>query len=142
MRINEAGIELVKSFEQCRLVAYLPTPDDVPTLGWGHTQGVEMGDTCTQEMADQWLMEDLRRVENCIHQSVSADLTENEFAALCSFVYNVGCGAFLGSTLLRLINDGRIDEASFQFSRWSKQNGKVLAGLTRRRAAEAALFIA
>ena len=52
-QINDAGLELIKSFEALRLEAYLPTPDDVPTIGYGHTKGVQMGDTCTEEEAEE-----------------------------------------------------------------------------------------
>ncbi len=140
MNTNDAGLEIIKSCETCRLKAFLPTPHDVPTIGWGHTSGVKLGDACTQEEADEWLKEDLHRAENCVDKSVSADLTENEYSALVSFIYNVGCGAFLGSTLLEFINDSRMDDAAAQFARWNKQHGIVLNGLTRRRAAEAELF--
>lgn len=139
MNISENGLDLIRKFEGFRLTAY----DDsvaVHTIGYGHTLGVCAGDTCTLEQAEKWLKEDAHHAENCIQHSVSVELTQNEFDALVSFVFNLGCGAFIGSTLLRLINDGRIDEAAAQFQRWNKAGGQVLAGLTRRRQAEAELF--
>jgi len=59
MKIGAKGIELIQSYEKCRLEAYMPTPDDVPTIGWGHIRGVSLGDTCTQEQADAWFLEDI-----------------------------------------------------------------------------------
>lgn len=140
MRIGEKGIKLIQSFESCRLEAYLPTPDDVPTIGWGHTKGVRMGDSCTQEEADAWFLEDLAWVEECVNKAVTACVTQNEFDALCSLCFNIGCGAFGKSTLVKLLNSNDYDGASEQFARWNKQAGRELAGLTRRRAEEARLF--
>lgn len=140
MKINAAGVSLIKSFEHCRLKAFLPTPNDVPTIGWGRTKGVRLGDTCTQEEADAWLLDDLEEAEECVNRNVEVVLTDNEYSALVSLVYNIGCGAFKGSTLLKLVNESHFDAASLQFRRWDKQKGRVLAGLTRRRLAEERLF--
>lgn len=140
MNISSAGTDLIKRFEQCRLTAYLPTPTDVWTIGWAHTKDVSEGDTITQEAADAFLLGDLRWVEKCLADSVAHALTQPQYDALCSFVYNTGCGAFRGSTMLRLINAGDLAAAGGQFMRWTKQGGKELLGLVRRRAAEAELF--
>lgn len=140
MKINAAGLELIKSFEGLRLAAYMPTPQDVPTIGYGHTDGVQMGDTCTAEEAEAWLREDLAEAEACVEESVAKLLHENEHAALVSLCFNIGRHAFAGSTLVRLLNEGDFDAAQAQFKRWNKQAGVELAGLTRRRAAEADLF--
>ena len=141
MRISEDGIALIKRFEGVCLEAYLDSVR-VWTIGYGHTQGVKEGDTCTADQANEWLKEDVHRAENCVAQSVSVDLTQGEFDACVSFIFNLGCGAFLGSTLLRLINDGRMDDAAAQFVRWSHAGGVQVAGLVKRREAEAALFTA
>lgn len=140
MNIAEPGLSLIKEFESCRLKAYMPTPDDVPTIGWGHTKGVKMGDTCTQAQADAWLAEDVAQFEEAVNQAVTVPLTQNEFDALVSFAYNVGSGALRSSTLLKLLNDSDYDGAALQLLRWDKQAGKPLPGLTRRRKAEKALF--
>ena len=140
IRIGPQGTALIQSYEQCRLAAYLPTPADVPTLGYGHTRGVSMGDTCTQEQADAWFLEDIAWVEACVNKAVTAAVNQQEYDALSSLCFNIGCTAFGKSTLVRLLNEGDFDGASAQFSRWNKQAGKELAGLTKRRAAEAALF--
>lgn len=140
MNIAEPGLSLIREFEQCRLVAYLPTADDVPTIGWGRTKGVKMGDTCTQAQADAWLAEDVAQFEEAVNQAVTVPLTQNEFDALVSFAYNVGANALRTSTLLKLLNDSDYDGAALQLLRWDKQAGKPLPGLTRRRKAEKALF--
>lgn len=140
VNIGQKGLELIKSYEKCRLKAYLPTPADVPTIGWGKTSKVSMGDTCTQDQADAWFLEDIDWVEKCVNKAVAAQLTQNEFSALCSLCFNIGCKAFSGSTLVRLLNNGDFDGASAQFLRWDKQAGQVLDGLTRRRREEVVLF--
>lgn len=140
MNIGPAGIALIKSYEKCVLHAYMPTPHDVPTIGWGHTAGVAMGDTCTQEEADAWLLADLAWVEECVNKHVTAQVLQQEFDALCSLCFNIGCKQFSGSTLVKLLNSNNFDAASKEFGRWNKQHGEVLAGLTNRRAKEAQLF--
>ena len=139
MNIGERGLALIREFEGVRLAAYLASVG-VPTIGYGHTKGVQMGDTCSQEQADQWLKEDCADAEDCVNSAVSVPLTQCEFDALVSFVFNLGCGAFRKSTLLRKLLDSDYDGAAIEFRKWDKAGGQVLAGLTRRRAAEARLF--
>ena len=140
MTTSSNGRALIESFEGLRLEAYLPTPNDVPTIGYGHTDGVQMGDTCTPEQADAYLAEDLTASELAIECTVSVDLNQNQFDALVSFVFNVGAHNFETSTLLKLLNSGDYDGAAQQFTRWDKQAGEVLPGLLKRRTAEQALF--
>ena len=141
MKIGAAGLALIQSFETCRLQAYLPTPDDKWTCGWGHTGAdVESTTLWTQERADAAFLADIAWVESCVNKSVTASVNQNEFDALCSLCFNIGCAAFGRSTLVRLLNEADYDGAAAQFARWNKQGSKELAGLTRRRAAEAALF--
>lgn len=140
MNIGSQGINLIKSYEKCELSAYMPTPNDVPTIGWGHTKGVSMGDACTQEQADAWFLEDIAWVETCVNKAVTASINQNEFDALCSLCFNIGCGKFSGSTLVKELNLANYDGARERFHDWNKQAGKVLNGLVRRRGAEAALF--
>ena len=140
MNIGPQGIALIQSYEKCRLSAYLPTPDDKWTVGWGHT-GPEVHEhlTITQAQADALFLEDIAWVEVCVNKAVTAELNQQEYDALCSLVFNIGCGAFGKSTLVKLLNAGDYDVA-LQFKVWNRQNHKELAGLTKRRAAEAALF--
>ncbi len=140
MKIGPEGIALIQSFESCKLQAYMPTPNDVPTIGWGTTDDVSMGDTCTQEEADAWFLEDLEWVQECLDANIHVPITQHETDALASLCYNIGCEQFKKSTLVRLINESNFEDASLQFLRWDKQNGKPLAGLTRRREAEKLLF--
>lgn len=139
VKIGAQGIALIKSYEKCKLEAYLPTPNDVPTIGWGHTRNVALGDTCNSEQADAWFLEDIAWVEDCVNRAVTATLLQTEFDALCSLCFNIGCRAFSGSTLVKRLNAGD-EDASAEFLKWNKQHGQELAGLTARRRAEQELF--
>lgn len=142
VKISDTGLKLIKSHEGLRLQAY-PDPGtggEPWTIGYGHTKGVQPGDEIDEIAATALLAADVSWVEDCINESVDVALTQNQFDALCSFVFNVGCGAFKGSTLLKLLNEGNYQAASQQFGRWSKAAGKTLPGLVRRRAEEAELF--
>ena len=140
MKIGSKGIALIQAFEKCRLKAFLPTPEDKWTIGWGHTKGVAEGDTCTNEEADAWFLEDIAWVEACVNRSVTAHLLQDEFDALASLCYNIGCPQFSSSTLVKQINENNFDAAAKSFMLWNKQHGEVIAGLTNRRAKEAQLF--
>ena len=139
MVISSNGIALIKSFESCRLLAY-PDSIGVPTIGWGHTFNVKLHTTCTQSQADEWLLEDLATAEDCVNRKVGPHISQNQFDALVSFVFNVGCAAFISSTLLRLINSGSLQLAALEFPKWDRAGTQVLPGLLRRREAEQSLF--
>lgn len=144
-KINEAGLNLLKQFEQCRLVAYRDS-GGIWTIGWGHTYGVKAGDTCTQEQADAWLIEDMAIAEHGVASAITVPINENQFSAMVVFTYNVGVGNFKSSSVCRLFNAGDKPAASRAFLLWDKArvNGvsTVLAGLQRRRAAEMQLYLA
>ena len=140
MNIGERGIKLIKEFEQCRLRAYKPTPEDVWTCGWGSTEGVTEDTVWSQEEADEAFLKDAARFEKCVNEAVTVPMTQNEFDACVSLAFNIGCAAFRKSTLVRKLNDSDYDGAALEFRRWDKQSGRVLAGLTRRRLAEERLF--
>lgn len=137
--INSLGLALIKEAEGLRTAAYLDT-GGVPTIGYGHTRGVRMGQTCTPEEAEVWLEADLADSENAVSRLVTVPLTDNEFAALVSFVFNVGAGQFEKSTLLRKLNAGGYASVPAQLSAWVFDNGRVIPGLKSRRAREAALW--
>lgn len=139
MHTSQKGLDLIKSFEGLRLSAYR-CPADIPTIGYGTTAGVKMGDTITKELAEDLLREDVARFEAQVLRLVKVPLTQGQHDALVSFVYNLGAGNLSSSTLLRLLNSGDYKGAAAQFDRWTKAGGKTLAGLVRRRAAERALF--
>ena len=140
MKISEEGIGLIKRFEGCKLKSYQDSVG-VYTIGYGSTRGVGEGDVITQEEAERRLLADLETVEKCINNSVAVELTQQQYDALCSFTFNLGCGALRGSTLLKKLNDGDDDGAAQEFARWNKAGGQVLAGLVSRRKAEHDLFI-
>lgn len=134
---------LIKSFEQCRLSAYMPTPKDRPTIGWGSTgPDIHLGMTWTQGQADARLATDLNRFAHSVEAMLSGPpTTQGQFDAMVSLAYNIGAEAFRKSTLLRLHNAGARDQAAAQFDKWNKQAGVVLKGLVRRRAAEKAMYL-
>jgi lysozyme len=133
MRYSLHGIELTKRFESCRLNAYQDT-GGVWTIGWGHT-GPEVikGFVITQARADEYLLSDIQIAVVAVNSNIKIQLTQNEFDALVDFVYNVGVQAFKKSTLLSLINQGRLYDASKEFDRWVFDNGKKIRGLVNRR---------
>lgn len=118
----------------------------VPTIGFGHIKGVRIGQTCTEAQAYAWLDEDLDEAERAVDTLVKVPLGDNQFAALVSFVFNVGVAAFKASTLLRLLNAGRYEAVPAQLLRWVKdknpRTGKMetVRGLVNRRTADAALW--
>jgi len=137
--INRLGLELVKQFEGCKLKAYV-CPAGVLTIGYGSTgKHVKPGMVITQDQADELLRSDLRRFEDGVSDLCKV-ATDNQFSALVSFAFNVGLGSLTTSTLRRMHNEGYYDQAAGQFARWNKGGGRVLAGLTKRRASEAALY--
>lgn len=133
------GKELTESFEGCRLTAY---QDQIGrwTIGYGHTAGVYPGMVCTQEQADAWLIADIAWAVALVNHIVKVTLTQGEFDALVDFTFNLGSGNFQSSTLLKLVNQGDMEDAAKQFEQWDHAGGKVVAGLLRRRQAEAAEF--
>jgi lysozyme len=139
MNIGNKVIELIKHFEGCELEAY-KCAAGVPTIGYGHIKGVQIGDTITQEQAEQMLVEELNEYEGYINDMVTTPLSQNQFDALVSWVYNLGGGNLKASTLLKVLNSGDFNGVPAQLMRWNKAGGKVLEGLTRRRQAEADLF--
>lgn len=137
------ALELIKPFEACKLAAY-PDPatgGDPWTCGWGSTgKDIHPGTVWTQDQADNRLLVEVARLERRIRELVVMPLSEGQMGALISFSYNVGLSNLAKSTLLHHLNAGDYDAASDQFPRWNKAAGKVLKGLTRRRAAEKAMF--
>jgi lysozyme len=139
MILGDAGRALIQSFENCKLYAY-QDQRGIWSIGWGHTLGVVPYQTCTQDDADAWFTQDTQAAVNGVMRSLDVAVTQNQFDALVSFTFNVGVGSEAHSTLLALVNQGKFTLAAAQFSFWNHVNGVVDAGLTRRRAAEQALF--
>lgn len=139
MRTSEAGVNLIKTFEGCRTTAYRCSAG-VWTIGYGHTTDVKEGMTITQHQCDVMLEVDIEQYENYVNDYVVVSLTQNQFDALVSWVYNLGPTNFRKSTMLKVLNDGNYNEVPYQMKRWNKAGGKVLKGLVIRREAEAELF--
>eukprot|EP01128_Nolandella_sp_AFSM9_P012782 TRINITY_DN9610_c0_g1_i1.p1 TRINITY_DN9610_c0_g1~~TRINITY_DN9610_c0_g1_i1.p1 ORF type:complete len:207 (-),score=44.86 TRINITY_DN9610_c0_g1_i1:129-656(-) len=140
---NTAGIDLIKSFEGWFSCWYLD-PVGLPTIGWGHLivkgDPYKKGDCITKAEGTQLLQKELRRTEACISAQAKVKLSCNEFAALVSWAFNVGCGASGSSTLMKKLNAGDRQAVPSELARWNKAGGRVLAGLTRRRKAEGDMF--
>ena len=126
----------IAGWESYRGTAYLPTKDDVPTLGFGVTEGVKMGDKTTPERALAQLLVSVEEHADGIRQCIKVPLHQHEFDSMVSLSYNIGVGAFCKSTLVRKLNAGDYTGACEQIKRWDKQAGKVLPGLVKRRQAE------
>lgn len=137
--MNEDAIELIKGFEKLYLEAYL-CPAGVWTIGWGHTKGVKPGMKITEEQAEELLEEDMQEAIRVVER-LNVDLSDNQYNALVSFVFNIGGSAFARSTIRRKIlanpNDKNIRA---EFMRWVYADGEKLKGLERRREEEAELY--
>lgn len=133
------AIALAAGWESFRSDAYIPVPGDVPTIGYGTTAGVKLGDKITEPEARRRLGVDMSSFKSSIGRCVHVPLAQNEFTAYASLTYNIGGKAFCGSTLVRRLNAGDYAGACAEISRWNKSGGRVLRGLTNRRAAERAV---
>ena len=140
MITSQKGVDLIKSHEGLKLSAYLDT-GKVWTIGYGHTgKDVYRGMKISATQAEALLRGDLKEAEDAVNTLVKTIITQNQFDALVSFVFNVGVAAFKKSTLLKMLNLENYTDASGQFHRWNQDNGKILNGLILRRAAESKLF--
>jgi len=149
MNTNRAGLDLIKEFEGLRTTAYVD-PVGILTIGYGHTDAagppkVTKGMKITAQQAEAILATDLVKYEAAVLKAIKRVPNENQFAAMVSLCFNIGPGAFAGSSVARLFNDNLIQAAADSFRLWNKGTVKgkkvVLAGLTRRREAERALFL-
>ena len=140
-RTSLKGQNFIKGYEKCKLTAYMPTKNDRPTIGWGTTfyedgSPVKMGQTITQARADELFAHDLRKFEDVVNETITVQLTQGQFDALVSLVYNIGAGAFRAGSIDDKINAGNLAAARLTWVQYNKQAGKVLDGLTKRRNAE------
>jgi lysozyme len=139
MKISEEGKALIKKFEGCELVAY-QCPAGKWTIGYGHTKNVQENDHWSQHYAETMLDIELEEYEGYINDLVTVPLQQHQFDALVAWVYNLGVGNLLSSTLLVKLNAGEYEDIPHEIQRWNKAAGEVLEGLVRRRKAEALLF--
>lgn len=137
-QINQAGLNLIKTFEGCQLTAYRDMVG-VLTIGYGCTKNVYEGQTITQDQADQMLLKELSEWESLadLHYPY---LNDNEFAAVVSLMYNVGSGPIHGK-IGQYLTDKNYPAAADEFRKWCHAGGRVVEGLVQRRESERSLFL-
>ena len=145
MKLSQNGVNFIKSHEALRLKAYQDSKG-VWTIGWGHTKNVRPGDVITREQAEQFIRDDFAWVERTLNTDLVTGrdkplVTQNEFDALCSLVFNIGSDAYLDSTVRRKIKQGDKMAAARAFKMWVYSNHKFIQGLANRRADEVRLFL-
>ena len=143
MQYSAEGLALTESFEGYADNAY---PDPISgaepwTIGYGHTTGVQPGETCTKEQAEQWLLSDVETVVDAINHDCTYQLTQPEFDAMVDFGFNLGVHREESSTLWAKLMAGDLAGTEAEFPKWDMAGGRVVQGLLRRRQAEEALFI-
>ena len=145
MKLSQNGVNFIKSHEALRLKAYQDSKG-VWTIGWGHTKNVHPGDVITREQAEQFIRDDLAWVERVLNADLVSGrdnpiVTQNEYDALCSLVFNIGSQAYLDSTVRRKIKQGDKMGAAHAFGMWIYSNHKIAPGLVTRRNAERKMFL-
>ena len=138
-RINSDGVALIKQWEGLRLDAYKCSADKW-TIGYGHTATAKEGMSISLNDAESLLYQDLALVEAAVSRAVEVKLSDNQFAALVSWTYNIGISAMRDSSLVRRLNQGDYGAVPGELARWSKVSGRANKGLSNRRAAEAGLW--
>ncbi len=133
-------ISLIKKHEGLRTSAY-KCPAGVWTVGYGHTRSVKAGDVITEKEAENLLIQDLAAAAADVSRLVKVPLTQGQFDALCSFVFNLGAGSLMKSSLLKYVNAGDFKKAADEFEKWVYSGGRILKGLVNRRKDERQLFI-
>ena len=144
MRTSGAGIRHIREFEGERLKAYKCSAG-VWTIGVGHTSAageptVVEGMTITANESAAILARDLAAFELGVERMLKVDVSQNQFDVLVSFAFNCGLGALKKSTLLKRVNEGKFDAVPAELMKWTKAGGKEVAGLVRRRRAEAKMW--
>jgi len=144
MKVSQSGVALIKRFEGLELEAYQDIAG-VWTIGFGHTETARAGMKISEREAEELLRQDLKPRERAVDELTRVPLNQNEFDALVSFVYNVGIAGYRGSTARRRLNNGDRSGAAQALTWWNKATVsgvlREVTGLTRRRAAERALFL-
>ena len=140
MTTSPDGKNLIKSFEGLRLEAYR-CPAGIPTIGWGHTKGVRMGQHITREQAEDMLVEDIAPIERLLN-ALGINFRQCQFDALVSWIFNLGEGNFKQSTLLKkIMANAKDEEISDEIVKWVYAGKNPLPGLMNRRVMEATLFL-
>jgi lysozyme len=143
MKLSQRGIDLIKQFEGYSSKAYPdPATGGAPwTIGYGTTKGVKPGMVITAQQAEKMLRDDVAKFESGVSSLIAAPTTQGQFDAMVSLAYNIGLGNFGKSTLLKKHNARCYTCAADQFRVWNRANGKVMNGLTKRRAAERQVYM-
>ena len=136
LSLSAAGLIAIASYEGFSDQAYIPVEGDVPTIGFGSTEGVEMGDTITVPEALERLRRDVGDAESAIGRCVKVPLSQGEYDAFASLAFNIGSNAFCTSTLVKRLNASDYDGACEEIRRWVYAGGQKLEGLVNRREAE------
>lgn len=136
LSLSAAALVGIAVHEGYRDTAYTPVPGDVPTIGFGTTQGVKLGDRTTPERALIHLLGDVDKFSAAVRGCANVPLHQYEFDAYVSLTYNIGPTAFCGSTLVKKLHAGDYEGACKEILRWDKFQGRPLPGLTKRRQAE------
>lgn len=140
METSDNGKKFIKKHEGLRLTAYRDVAG-YGTIGYGHLLlPTDSYKIITLQIAEHLFEHDVEMTQHCVISNITVPLTQYEFDALVSFVFNIGCGNFKTSTMLRLLNAGQKELAGEEFKRWNKAGGKVVQGLVKRRSDEATLF--
>lgn len=129
-------VALIGGFEGLRLNAYIPIPGDVPTVCYGETRGVRMGQAYTKPQCDAMLLKGLGEFAEKMEACVTRPMGDDVYAAFLSLSYNIGSAGFCRSTVVRLYNAGDRRGACRAITMWDKAGGRQIPGLTRRRAEE------
>lgn len=138
LALSAAGFVGIAQHEGYTDRAVIPVPGDVPTIGFGTTAGVKLGDSTTPPRALARALVDVNKFESGVKQCVHVPMYQYEYDQYVSLAYNIGSANFCGSTLVRKLNAGDYAGACAEISRWTKQGGRELQGLVNRRAEERA----
>ena len=136
LALSASALVGIAVHEGYREAAYRPVPGDVPTIGFGTTAGVQMGDRIEPVQSLVRKLADVQQFEGALKRCVRVPLHQHEYDAFLSLAYNIGSGAFCGSTLVRKLNAGDYAGACAEILRWDRFQGQPLRGLTLRRQAE------
>ena len=145
MKVNQEGLDIIKHFEGYSSTVYAD-PIGIPTIGFGSIWDKEGNrltmdhEPITEQEGEFLLVRELKHVESAIARLIRVELTENQFSAIASLTFNIGCGRLKSSTLRAKINRGDYSGASAEFPKWRRAGGRILKGLVRRRKAERELF--
>jgi lysozyme len=136
LSLSASALVGIASWEGFRSNAYIPIPGDVPTIGFGTTAGVKMGDTIDPVKALQRKIVDISKFEGALKECVTVPLAQHEYDSYLSLAYNIGPTAFCNSTLVKKLNNQDYEGACKEILRWNRASGRVVQGLVNRREAE------